>query len=149
MKYRCRECGAVYNLSTGTVWSGTHYDCWATLMVLRGIARGVPTLQLAEELDLDYSALLGRRHQIQKQALEGGRTGLPDQVVEADEMLPAEISADAGENMSRLSSGKPIRTLTLKTRLARGQTNSTAGAPTKTTVRRRSGWWTKPAERFG
>ena len=66
-------------------------------MVLRGIAQGVPTLQLAEELDLDYSALLGRRHQIQKQALEGGRTGLPDQVVEADEMLPAEISADAGK----------------------------------------------------
>ena len=31
VKYRYRECGAVYNLFTGTVWSavwsGTHYDC--------------------------------------------------------------------------------------------------------------------------
>ena len=30
VKYRCRECGAVYNLFTGTVWSGTHYDCKTT-----------------------------------------------------------------------------------------------------------------------
>jgi hypothetical protein len=56
-------------------------------MVLRGIAQGVPTLQLAEELDLDYSTLLGRRHQIQEQALEERRTGLPDRAVEADEMF--------------------------------------------------------------
>ena len=64
-----------------------NYDCKTVVMVLRGIAQGVPTLQLAEELDLDYSTLLGRRHQIQKQALEGRPTGLPDQAVEADEMF--------------------------------------------------------------
>ena len=75
VKYRCRECGAVCNLFTGTVWSGTHYDCKTIVMVLRGIAQGVPTLQLAEELDLDYSTLLSRRHQIQEQALEGGSRG--------------------------------------------------------------------------
>jgi hypothetical protein len=28
--YRCRECGAVFNIFTDTVWSKTHYDCWAT-----------------------------------------------------------------------------------------------------------------------
>jgi len=65
VKYRCRECGAVYNLFTGTLWSGAHYNCWATLMVLRGIAQGVPTLHLADELELDYSTLLDRRHRIQ------------------------------------------------------------------------------------
>jgi transposase-like protein len=97
VKYRCRECGAVYNLFTGTTWSGTHYDCKTIVMVLRGIAQGVPTLHLAEELDLDDSTLLNRRHQIQQQAIEGRPTGLPDQAVEADEMFPAEISADAGE----------------------------------------------------
>ena len=93
VKYRCRECGAVYNLFTDTVWSGTHYDCKTVfdcktvVMVLRGIAQGVPTLQLAEELDLDYSTLLSRRHQIQEQALQGRQTGLPDQAVKADEMF--------------------------------------------------------------
>ena len=71
VKYCCLECGAVYNLLTDTVWSGTHYDCKTVVMVLRGIAQGVPTLQLAEELDLDYSTLLSRRHQIQEQALQG------------------------------------------------------------------------------
>jgi len=71
-------------------------------MVLRGIAQGVSTLHLAEELELDYSTLLDRRHRIQRQALEGARTGLPDRrveadEVEADEMYHAETSAGAGE----------------------------------------------------
>jgi hypothetical protein len=96
-------------------------------MVLRGIAQGVPTLQLAEELELDYSTLLGRRHQIQKQALQGRRTGLPDQAVEADEMFQ-----NAGK--------KPTRILILTIRLAEEQTSSADGAPTKTTGHRRSGW---------
>lgn len=86
VKYRCRTCGAVFNLFTGTVWSGTHYDCKTIVLVLRGIAQGVPTLHLAEELGLDYSTLLDRRHRLQEQALCGERVGLPDREVEADEM---------------------------------------------------------------
>jgi len=31
--YRCRTCAAVFNLFTGTIWSGTHYD-YKTLAVL-------------------------------------------------------------------------------------------------------------------
>jgi len=101
VKYRCRECGAVFNLFTGTLWSGTHYDCKTIVMVLRGIAQGVPTLHLAEELELDYSTLLDRRHQIQRQALKGAQTGLPDRRVEADEMFQ-----NAGEkSRSALRSG--------------------------------------------
>ena len=46
VRYRCRTCGAVFNLFTGTVWSGTHYDCKTIVLVLRGIAQGVPTLHL-------------------------------------------------------------------------------------------------------
>jgi hypothetical protein len=131
VKYRCRECGAVYNLFTGTLWSGTHYDCKTIVVVLRGIAQGVSTLHLAEELDLDYSTLLDRRHQIQRQALEGAQTGLPDRRVEADEMYQ-----NAGE---KAEGKKLIRILTPTIRPAEGQTSGAAGAPTKTTVRRRSG----------
>jgi hypothetical protein len=43
---------------------------------------------------------------------------------------------------------KLIRTLTPTIRLAEGPTNSAVGAPAKTTVRRRSGWWDEPAESF-
>jgi transposase-like protein len=86
VKYRCHECGAVFNAFTNTVWSGTHYDCREVVLVLRGIAQGVSTQQLADELQLDYSTLLGRRHQIQEQALAGETVGLPDEAAEADEM---------------------------------------------------------------
>ncbi len=86
--YRCRTCGRVYNLFTGTVWSGTHYDCAAIVLVMRGIAQGVPTKHLADELGRDYGALLKRRHSIQQLALESKPRGpLPDEHTEADEMF--------------------------------------------------------------
>ena len=49
--YRCQSCGAVFNVFTDTVWSGTHYDGVTSVRVLRGFAQGTPTLQLAEEQD--------------------------------------------------------------------------------------------------
>lgn len=87
VKYRCRQCGSVFNLFTGTLWSGTQYDCATIVLVLRGFAQGVPTLHLADELDLDYSTLLDRRHRLQQQALDQHRAALPDSEVEADEMF--------------------------------------------------------------
>jgi transposase-like protein len=63
--YRCRECGAVFNLFTGTLWSGSRYPCSQIVLLLRGVAQGVPTQHLAEELGIDRSQLLERRHEIQ------------------------------------------------------------------------------------
>ena len=63
--YRCRECGAIYNLFTGSIWSGSRLPCSKIALILRGIAHSVPTIHLAEELGLDRSHLLRRRHQIQ------------------------------------------------------------------------------------
>ena len=69
----------MFNIFTGTVWSVTHYDCKTIVLVLRGIAQGGgATLHLAEELGLDRSTLLSRRHRLQDQALRGERVGLPD-----------------------------------------------------------------------
>ena len=31
--YKCRICGAVFNVFTDTVWSGTHYDCITIVQV--------------------------------------------------------------------------------------------------------------------
>jgi len=86
--YRCRICGAVFNLFTGTIWSGTHYDCKTIVLVMRGFVQGIPTLQLAQELGLDYGTLLKRRHQVQRLALENKPTDpLPDAETEGDEMF--------------------------------------------------------------
>jgi len=87
VKYRCRSCGAVFNVFTGTLWAGTQYDCATVVMVLRGFTQGVPTLHLAQELSLDYSTLLERRHRLQGLALQNcDKAPLPDQEVEADEL---------------------------------------------------------------
>ncbi len=86
--YRCRICGAEFNLFTGTIWSGTHYDCKTIVLVMRGFVQGIPTLQLAQELGLDYGTLLKRRHQVQRLALENKPTDpLPDAETEGDEMF--------------------------------------------------------------
>ena len=86
--YCCRECRNVYNVFTNTVWAGTHYNCRTIVLVMRGFVQGTPTLQLAEELELDYGTLLNRRHRIQQLGLEHKLTDpLPDEVTEADEMF--------------------------------------------------------------
>ena len=86
--YRCRQCGRVFNVFTDTAWAGTHYDMRTIVMVIRGFAQGTTTLQLSEELHLDYGTLLGRRHTIQAWALKHTpSTALPDEETEADEMF--------------------------------------------------------------
>jgi transposase-like protein len=65
LDYRCPTCGAVFNLFTGTIWVKTRYPCSTIVQILRGIAQGVPTKHLAEELGSDRGHVLERRHQIQ------------------------------------------------------------------------------------
>ena len=66
--YRGRQCGKVFDVFTHTLWRGTHYSCRQVVLLVRGFAQGVPTLPLAQELDLDYEAVLTRRHGWQEQA---------------------------------------------------------------------------------
>jgi transposase-like protein len=85
--YRCKGCRRVFNLFTATSWQGTHHTPATILLILRGIAQGTPTAQLARELGLSRPHLLDLRHEIQARALAGcDRTALPDDHVEADEM---------------------------------------------------------------
>ena len=64
--YRCRECGAVFTIFTNTIWNGSRYTCVQIVLILRGIAQGVPTAHLAQELGIDRSHLLEKRHEIQQ-----------------------------------------------------------------------------------
>jgi transposase-like protein len=64
--YRCRKCGAVFNIFTNTIWSKSRYSCATIVLILRGVAQGVPTAHLARELGIDRTHLLERRHEIQR-----------------------------------------------------------------------------------
>lgn len=80
-------CGRVYNAFSGTEWQGTHHSCSVIVRILQGIAQGVPTLHLAQELGIDRKHLLERRHEIQDFLAKAcPREPLPDAVVEADEL---------------------------------------------------------------
>ena len=64
--YRCRTCGAVFNVFTTTLWSKTVYSCATIVLIFRGVSQGVPTAHLARELGIDRAHLLEHRHAIQK-----------------------------------------------------------------------------------
>ena len=72
---------------TDTPWQGTHLSPAQILLILRGIAQGVPTAKLAREVGISRQHLLRLRHAIQARALAAAdRTPLPDDQTEADEM---------------------------------------------------------------
>ncbi len=85
--WRCRQCGAVFNIFTGTIFSKTRYSCAIIIQIMKGISQGVPTAHLARELEIDRSNLLEKRHLIQallEQYLSPRK--LSDDVVESDEL---------------------------------------------------------------
>lgn len=99
--YRCRRCGRVFNLFTGTLWQGTRLLCATIVLLLRGIVQGIPTQPLAQELEVGYETLLRWRHRLQAVGLAQLPTDpLPDAAVESDEMFQ-----NAGKREPRI----PIR----------------------------------------
>ena len=84
--YECKN-GHFYNLFTKTVWQGTHHKCPIIISILQGVAQGVSTLHLSQELVIDRKHLLKRRHKLQNFVDEASiRIPLPDTVTEVDEM---------------------------------------------------------------
>ena len=87
LDYRCTTCRRVFNAFTETAFHKTHRRPSEIVLILRGIAQGVPTAQLARELRCNRPHLLALRHRLQERAARA-RPGEPlsDPVVEADEM---------------------------------------------------------------
>ena len=84
---QCGGCARVFNAWPGTSLQGTHRRPSQLLMILRGVAQGTPTAQMARELGCDRKELLALRHRLQERARIGlDRNPLDDGVVEADEM---------------------------------------------------------------
>jgi transposase-like protein len=87
LDYRCTACRRVFNAFTGTALQGTRRRPADLVLILRGFAQGVPTAQLARELECDRKELLALRHRLQHLAWRfRDKSRLGDPVVEADEM---------------------------------------------------------------
>jgi transposase-like protein len=87
LDYRC-GCGRVFNAWTGTAFQGTQRTAAALVVLVRGIAQGTPTAQLARELGCSRRHLLDLRHRLQHLAwVRLPRRRLPDDQAEADEMF--------------------------------------------------------------
>jgi transposase-like protein len=86
LDHRCGHCGRVFNAFTNTTLHGVKRRPSELVLIVRGIAQGVPTAQLARELGCDRSELLNLRHRFQDLAFRNrDRMPLDDQVLEADE----------------------------------------------------------------
>lgn len=84
--YRCGHCKRVFNAFTGTALHGIRRRPSELVLIVRGFAQGVPTAQLARELECDRSELLELRHRLQGLAFRNrDRMPLDDEVLEADE----------------------------------------------------------------
>ena len=88
LAYRCTACRRICTAFTGTVLQGTKRRPIELVLILRGIAQGVSTAQLARELGCSRPELLEFRHRLQELAFAGlDRTPLADAAIEADEMF--------------------------------------------------------------
>lgn len=87
LEHRCGHCGRVFNAWTGTILRGTHRRPSRWLLILRGVAKGQPTAEMARELGCDRKHLLALRRRLQEHVRTwSDRNPLGDAVVEADEM---------------------------------------------------------------
>ena len=86
--YQCDGCGRVFNAFTGTVLHAARRSPSKLILILRGIAQGESTAQLAREVKGNRPRLLELRHRLQDHAtlaLPPDRL-MAEAVVEADEM---------------------------------------------------------------
>lgn len=65
MDYRCRECGALYNLYTNTILIGVRRPCSTVILMPKGFAEGTPSKHLAAELHMGRIQVMQRRHRVQ------------------------------------------------------------------------------------
>jgi transposase-like protein len=95
--YRCRDCQAIYNLYTGTLFAHRHLRPQQAVLLVRGVLKGEPSKVLAAELALDYITVLQLRRALQENAQRLQReTPLPDFEAESDELFQ-----NAGEKRGR------------------------------------------------
>jgi len=84
---QCGHCGRAFNAWTDTLLQRMQRSPGQILLILRGVAQGTSTAQLAREPGCDRMKLLALRHRLQGNAAPGlDGDPLGDEHVEADEM---------------------------------------------------------------
>ena len=137
LTYRCTSCRRISTAFTKTALHGTKRRPIELVLILRGIAQGVSTAQLARELGCSRPELLKFRHRLQELGFENrDRTPLADAAIEADEMFQnagekrrpaprrggsAEAAGQQGRGARQLGSGPPAG-------LRRGRARERSGA---------------------
>jgi transposase-like protein len=86
--YRCRACEAVYNLYSGTLFSGSNLHPRQTVLLLRGVCKGESSQTLAAELGLSRQSVHLWRQRLQANGYRTvEETPVPDRRTETDEMF--------------------------------------------------------------
>jgi len=86
--YRCRECGGIYNLYSGTIFEARQLRPAQVVLLVRGVLKGESAASLARELGMSRTTITELRHLIQQNAAHlQTEVALNDQVVEADELF--------------------------------------------------------------
>src|SRR5579862_6588203 len=66
LDYHCPRCPAVFNAFTGPALAGTHRRPSELVLIVRGIAQGTPTAQLARALGCSRRHLLDLHHDAER-----------------------------------------------------------------------------------
>jgi transposase-like protein len=112
MDYQCSKCRRVFNAWTGTPLQKTHRSPCQLLKILRGMARGVSTAQLARDLGCQRAQLLLFRHRLQRQGgLKLGRQLVAEDAAEGEPAGSGETWAhDAHPQLGGLHARSPQET---------------------------------------
>ncbi len=91
LDFRCGHCGRVFTAFTDTPLHGIKRRPVELVLIVRGLAQGVSTAQVARELERDRSEFLNLRHRLQVLAFwDRDRMPLDDTALEADEAYQLE-----------------------------------------------------------
>jgi transposase-like protein len=63
--YRCRDCQGIYTVYSRTLLAGAQLQPAQVVLLLRGMAQGWSSVQLARELELTEKTVLKWRHRLQ------------------------------------------------------------------------------------
>lgn len=94
--YRCKNCDRYHTILTGTAFEKTHQRPSTLVLLLRGVARGEPTAQLARELGLSRKQAHTLRQRVQQKLYET----LPTDPMEGEAFEVDELYQNAGEKAS-------------------------------------------------
>ena len=83
--HRCRQCGTVYNLYTGTVFARKQLRPRQVILLLRGVCKGEPSMTISQELGVTWRTVHEMRRLLHQNAYRMlPQTPVPDANTETD-----------------------------------------------------------------